>query len=80
MNKYAYEYMENIQENYSFILNNFNLILFFAKSVTNNIDSNTHFWLFKNDNLQYKNTNLKTCVHPPVHCSIIYNSQNMEAA
>ena len=26
-----------------------------------------------------KNTNLKTCMHPPVHCSIIYNSQNMAA-
>ena len=26
-----------------------------------------------------KNTNLKRCMHPYVHCSIIYSSQDMEA-
>ena len=26
-----------------------------------------------------KNTNLKTYMHPYVHCSIIYNSQDIEA-
>ena len=27
-----------------------------------------------------RNTNLKGCTHPRVHCSVIYNSQDMEAA
>ena len=27
-----------------------------------------------------QNTNFKRCVHPYVHCSVIYNSQDLEAA
>ena len=27
---------------------------------------------------EHKNTNSKRCVHPYVHCSIIYNSQDVE--
>ena len=33
-----------------------------------------HFWVFKEN----KNTNLKRYTHLYVHCSIIYNSQDME--
>ena len=29
---------------------------------------------------EYKSTNSKKCVHPYVHCSIIYNSQDVETA
>ena len=28
---------------------------------------------------EYKNTNLKRYMHPYIHCSIVYNSQAMEA-
>jgi len=28
---------------------------------------------------EYKNTNLKGCIHPYIYCNIIYNGQIMEA-
>ena len=36
----------------------------------------TLFWKY----FQTQNTNLKECKHSYVHCSVIYNGQNMEAA
>ena len=35
-----------------------------------------HFWVFIPQ--KTKNTNLKRYLHPHIHCSIIYNSQDME--
>ena len=37
----------------------------------------THVWVFIQS--EKKNTNLKSYLHPFGHCSIIYNSQDMEA-
>ena len=34
-----------------------------------------HFWVLSKEN---KNTNLKRYMHPHVHCSIIYSSEDME--
>ena len=39
------------------------------------ISSSTSGYLSKEN----KNTNLKSYMHPYVHCSIIYNNQDMEA-
>ena len=37
----------------------------------------THVWVFIQ--IKMKNTNLKSYLHPHIHCSTIYNSQDMEA-
>ena len=54
-----------------------------SMGVTKKIKSRTTIWS-NNSTSGYlskenKNTNLKRYMHPSVHCSIIYNSQDMEA-
>ena len=47
----------------------------FSKTINRNMLQQFHIWYLSEEN---ENTNAKRYLYPFVHCSIIYNSYNME--
>lgn len=60
MKEQVEEYLEFLQRDHPFVIDNSNYMIAFARDMINKCDDETYFWLRRNKNPQLKETSLKT--------------------
>ena len=59
MDEYIKKYIEYLQEQHQFTINNFDTILSFSRAIIDKCDDDTYFWLINNRNLNLSEKNIK---------------------